>query len=160
MAVILGGTEVPRIRRVYPPTPTPPRIPQRVITAGTPGPAMSSFLERLAVTLDVPLVPLADLPDPSDATELAAFDGWVTTSEYDAARTLLVDRADLVVHLSHDEPGTLRGLVRRTVRRMRADGAEPDLTWLASLTEARPEVAFLHLAGPTAAEAWLVALSG
>lgn len=120
---------------------------------------MSSFLERLAAALDVPLVPLADLADPSDAAQLAAFDGWVSTSENDAARELLLGRADLVVHVSQDEPGTLRGLVRRTVRRMRADAAQPDLTWLATLTEAHPEVAFLHLAGPTAAEAWLAAIS-
>lgn len=120
---------------------------------------MSSFLERLAAALDVPLVPLADLADPSAAAELAAFDGWVTTSEDDAARALLVDRADLVVHVSHDEPGTLRGLVRRTVRRIRADGVEPDLTWLATLGAAHPEVAFVHLAGPTATEAWLAAIS-
>ena len=120
---------------------------------------MTSFLERLAAVLDVPLVPLAELTDPLDADHLASFDGWVTTSEYDATRALLLDRADLVVHVTHEEPGTLRGLVRRTVRRMRADGSEPDLGWLATISESHPDVAFTHLAGPTAAAAWLAALS-
>lgn len=151
---------MPRIRRVYPPTPPSPRIPQRVIAAGASGPALTSFLERLADIIDVPLVPLAELADPSEAAQLAGFDGWVTTSEYDAARALLLDRADLVVHVSPDEPGTLRGLVRRTVRKMRADGSAPDLSWLEKLPLTHPELPVIHLAGPTATEAWLAALSG
>lgn len=151
---------MPRIRRVYPPTPPSPRIPQRVIAAGASGPALTSFLERLAAILDVPLVPLAELADPAEAAQLAGFDGWVTTSEYDAARALLLDRADLVVHVSPDEPGTLRGLVRRTVRKMRADGSAPDLSWLETLPLTHPDLPVAHLAGPTATEAWLAALSG
>lgn len=126
------------------------------MVAGAPGPDLSSFLVRLADVLDVPLVPLADLADPSEATRLAAFDGWLTTSEFATVRGLLVDRADLVLHVSPDEPGTLRGLVRRTVRRMRADA--PDLTWLEALPTSHPELPVVHLAGPAAIDAWLVSL--
>lgn len=119
---------------------------------------LSAILERLATALDVPLVPLFELAGADEVTTLAAFDGWVTTAEVEGARPILLERAELVVTVTGEDPGTLRGLVRRTVRRLRADAAEPDLTWVDELTLARPDLAVVRLVGPAAIEEWLTAV--
>ena len=120
---------------------------------------LSGFLERLAAALDVPLVPLSELAGADEVATLAAFDGWVTTAEVEGARPLLLDRAELVVVVLGEDPGSLRGLVRRTVRRLRADAAEPDLAWLDAVPLVRPELDVVRLVGPAAIEGWLTALA-
>ena len=51
------------------------------------------------------------------------------------------------------------GLVRRTVRRIRADAPpEPDLSWVESLATDRPEVPVVRLAGPAEVADWLAAV--
>lgn len=119
---------------------------------------LEGLLPRLAQVLDVPLVPLADLAGPDEASRLAAFDGWVSTAEPPAGRALLLERAEVVVLLLEAEPGSLRGLVRRTVRRIRAD-AEADLSWLDALPVEHPDLALVRLVGADAAERWLAGLA-
>lgn len=154
-----GPGAVPRIRRVDLPAPMPTRLPQRVVVAGSPAPLLAAVLERLADTLDLPLVPLAELSGRDDLEALAAFDGWVTTAERYDARAVLLDRADLVVTVLADEPGTLRSLVRRTVRRIRSDASpELDLAWADALPLSHPGLPAVRLVGTDAIEAWLEAL--
>lgn len=138
----------------------PPRLPERVVVAGGPAPLLTIFLERLATALDVPLVPLAELSGRADLEALAAFDGWVTTAERYDARALLLERADLVVTVLAEEPGTLRSLVRRTVRRIRAEASpDADLTWVDALPVSHPGLPSVRLVGSDAVEAWLAGLS-
>lgn len=157
--MILGVGHLPRIRRVHVVLPPPHPLPQRVVVAGGPEPVLSAFLERLAAALDVPLVPLAELSGADEVSRLAGFDGWVTTAEVEEARPVLLDRAELVVVVLGEDPGSLRGLVRRTVRRLRADAAEPDLAWLDAVPLVRPELDVVRLVGPAAIEGWLTALA-
>ena len=136
---------------------SPSPIPQRVIVAGSPGDALTAFLDRLAGTLDVPLVPSGELATPADAARLADFDGWVSTGDHPGARAHLLERAQLVVHLA-EATGSLRSLVRRTVRKIRADAPAPDLTWLDALPLTHPELAVLKLTGQAEVDAWLGSL--
>lgn len=139
----------------------PPRLPQRVVVTGGPAPLLATFLTRLATALDVPLVPLDALSGRADLDTLAAFDGWVTTGERYDARAVLLERADLVVVVLAEEPGTLRSLVRRTVRRIRADAApEVDLAWVEALPLSHPGLEAVRLVGSDAVETWLAGLSG
>ena len=139
--------------------PTPRRLPQRVLVAGAPDEQLTGFLHRLATCLDLPLVPLADLSGPDELARLAAFDGWVTTSEEEWARPALLDRADLVVQVRLEATGFAQR-VRRTLRRMRADARErgPDLDWVDVLAETHPGLSVVRLADPAAADAWLRSL--
>ncbi|KRB77138.1 hypothetical protein ASE01_10345 [Nocardioides sp. Root190] len=127
-----------------------------MVVAGATGPVLTGFLERVATALDVPLVPVTELAGPAEVEALAAFDGWVTTAAPEGALAELVERADLVVVLLNEEPGSFRGRVRRTVRRMRADApAELDLAWFDALALTRPELATVRLVGNPAIEAWV-----
>lgn len=142
------------------PVPLPPRLPQRVVVTGGPAPLLATFLTRLAAVLDLPLVPLAELSGRGDLETLAAFDGWVTTAERYDARAVLLDRADLVVVVLAEEPGTLRSLVRRTVRRIRSDASpEVDLAWVEALPVSHPDLEVVRLVGADAVEAWLAGVS-
>lgn len=129
--------------------------------AGAEAAALSPVLDRVAAALDLPLVRLEELQGPDDTASLAAFDGWVTTAEPAHARAVVLDRAELVVLVLTEEPGTLRGLVRRTVRRMRADATPPaDLTWFDALPVTHPALATVRLVGPAALEGWLATFAG
>lgn len=119
---------------------------------------LSGFLDRLAAALDVPLVPHEDLGF-GDAERLASFDGWVATAGGPAARNPLLDRADLLVLVLPEAPGTLRGLVRRTVRRLQAGPDPVDLTWLDTVPLTRPGLALLRVEGPEAVDRWLAGLA-
>jgi hypothetical protein len=127
-----------------------------MVVAGAVGPVLDGFLSRVATALDVPLVPVADLAGQDEVEALAAFDGWVTTAAPEGARPELVERADAVVLLLSEEPGSFRGRVRRTVRRIRSDApAELELGWFDALAGTRPDLATARLVGSTAIEAWL-----
>ena len=156
MPAILGAEGGPRIRRVYAPAPTPRRLPQRVVVAGTPGDALAVFLHRLASALDVPLVPLADLSGPSEVARLAAFDGWVTTADDAWARPMILERAEVLVRVDL-EATSFAGKVRRTLRRIRSDARErePDLGWVDRAPLVHPRLAVVRLPDPEAAETWL-----
>jgi len=128
-----------------------------VVVAGFPAEPLAAFLERLAAALDVPLVPLAEVSGPAELARLAAFDGWVTTAEDAWARPTLLERAELLVR-AELEAASFAGRVRRTLRRIRAEGREPDLGWVDQLAPTHPEVAVVRLPDPDAAEAWLRSL--
>ncbi|MFB9768095.1 hypothetical protein ACFFOS_27210 [Nocardioides kongjuensis] len=139
--------------------PTPRRLPQRVVVAGAPGDPLAAFLTRLASTLDVPLVPLADLSGPSEVARLAAFDGWVTTADEAWARPLVLERSDVLVRVDL-EAATFAGKVRRTLRRIRSEARErePDLGWVDRAPLIHPRLTVLRLPDPDAAESWLRSL--
>lgn len=134
---------------------SPPRIPQRALVAGGPADLLDDFVARLATALDVPLVPAGGLAGRPEVEQLAAFEGWVSTAERYADRAVLLPRADVVVVVLGEEPGTLRSLVRRTVRRIRAEGAEPDLTWVDLVPATYPDAEVVRLVGTEAVDAWL-----
>lgn len=134
---------------------SPPRIPQRALVAGGPADLLDDFVARLATALDVPLVPAGGLAGRPEVEQLAAFEGWVSTAERYADRAVLLPWADVVVVVLGEEPGTLRSLVRRTVRRIRAEGAEPDLTWVDLVPATYPDAEVVRLVGTEAVDAWL-----
>ncbi|MBM7519414.1 hypothetical protein [Nocardioides nitrophenolicus] len=144
---------------MHAPVLAPRHLPQRVVVAGTPGDQLTGFLERLAATLDVPLVPLADLSGPSEVARLAAFDGWVTTAEDAWARPLLLERAELLVR-AELAAASFAGRVRRTLRRIRSEVREPDHGWVDGASLVHPRLAVVRLPDPAAAEAWLRSLEG
>lgn len=139
---------------------SPPRIPQRALVAGGPADLLDGFVTRLADALDVPLVPADGLAGRPEVERLAAFEGWVSTAERYDDRAVLLPRAEVVVVVLGEEPGTLRSLVRRTVRRIRAEGAEPDLAWVDLVPATHPDAEVVRLVGPEAIEAWLSHLRG
>lgn len=148
----------------FPDLPLVPRplAPQRVVVTGQPGDALDTFVRRTAEVLDVPLVPLAELTGAEEVAQLAAFDGWVTTGTYDARCAALLQRAQLLVHHDVPEPTTLTGLVRRTLKRVRAENVAPEQDWLAAVPAARPEppeLPIVRLQRPVDVEDWLRSLA-
>ncbi len=127
---------------------------------GTAGPALDTFARRAADVIDVPLVPLAELLGADDVARLAAFDGWIAAGEYDAGRAPLLDRAEALVHHDLPAPVSLTGIVRRTLRRVRAElGAEPD-AWVATAAAAHPALPVVRLTRADDVEHWLRAVGG
>lgn len=145
---------------MHAPDSSPARIPQRALVAGGPATLLDAVTARLAAALDVPLVPADGLAGPAEVAGLAAFEGWVSTAERSADRAVLLARAEVVVVVLAEEPGTLRSLVRRTVRRIRAEGAEPDLAWVDLVPATYPDAEVVRLVGTDAVEAWLAHLTG
>ncbi|MDN5743922.1 MAG: hypothetical protein L0H31_02240 [Nocardioidaceae bacterium] len=135
---------------------TPGRVPQRALVTGAPGVGLDTFVRRLAEVLDAPLVLPTDLSEPTDLDTLAAFDGWVTSTDAPAAREVLLGRAEIVVQVL-PEVGALRSLVRRTVRKLRAEAAESD-AWVDELALTHPELRVARVTGEAEATIWLNAL--
>ena len=107
-----------------------PRRPARVLVAGTSGAGKTTLARRVAGVLQLPCVELDALfhgpgwtPRPDFAGEVhrfAATATWVTEWQYDAVRSLLADRADLLVWLDLPRAVVVRRVVLRTlVRRLR-----------------------------------------
>lgn len=139
---------------------SPSRIPQRALVAGGPATLLDDVAARLAAALDVPLVPAGGLAGRAEVQGLAAFEGWVSTAEQYADRAVLLPRAELVVVVLAEEPGTLRSLVRRTVRRIRAEAtAQPDLAWVDLVPATYPDAEVVRLVGTEAIDAWLAGLT-
>lgn len=105
-----------------------PRRPARVLVAGISGSGKTTLAGRVAAHLDVPHVEIDGLfhgpgwiPREEFVADVHAFvarDAWVTEWQYAPVRTLLVERAELLVWL--DLPFatvTLPRVVRRTVAR-------------------------------------------
>lgn len=109
-----------------------PHQPLRVTVNGTSGAGKSTLARRLGELLDLPYTELDSLhhgpgwnpqPDFLDNVEsFSAGERWVCEFQYDAARPLLADRADLLVWLDLPVPVVMRRLVLRTLgRRLRRE---------------------------------------
>lgn len=104
-----------------------PFRPRRVVVAGVTGSGKTTLAGRIAELLGLPHTEIDALfhgagwtPRPEflgDVRALVAGDAWVTEWQYDAARPLLNERAELMVWLDLPFRITLRRVIRRTVRR-------------------------------------------
>jgi adenylate kinase family enzyme len=104
-----------------------PHRPSRIAVAGVSGAGKTTLARRLAVSLDLPYTEIDALfhgpgwtPLPTFQAEIDALvdeDRWVTEWQYDYARPLLADRADLLVWVDPPFRVTFTRVVRRTVRR-------------------------------------------
>lgn len=108
------------------------RRPRRVLVAGVSGAGKTTLARRLSARLGLPYTELDGLfhgpqwtPRPQfldDVRALAGRDAWVTEWQYDAARPLLVARAEVLVWLDLPFPLVLLRVVRRTIaRRLRRE---------------------------------------
>ena len=101
--------------------------PRRVLVAGGSGAGKTTVAIRIAAALGLPRVEIDALfhgpgwvPRPSfrkDVNRLTAQPGWVVEWQYAAVRSLLAERADLVVWLDLPRSVVMRQVVLRTVRR-------------------------------------------
>jgi adenylate kinase family enzyme len=104
-----------------------PHVPQRVLVAGTAASGKTTLAIRVAQTLGTPHVEIDSLyhgpnwtPRPSFVGEVEQFSAqprWVTEWQYAQVRTMLADRADLVVWLDLPRLTVMRQVIRRTIRR-------------------------------------------
>jgi adenylate kinase family enzyme len=104
-----------------------PRLPRRVVVAGTSGSGKTTLARRVGEILDVPHVDLDGLfhgpnwvPRESFLEDVEAFTsqpGWATEWQYSSVRGLLADRADLVLWLDLPRRTVMRQVILRTVRR-------------------------------------------
>ena len=100
---------------------------RRILVAGASGSGKTTLAARIAVATGVPHTEIDALhwhpgwtPNPAFVDEvhaLAASDSWVTEWQYDAARPILLSRADLLVWLDPPRVVVLARVVRRTLRR-------------------------------------------
>lgn len=112
------------------PANTLPDLPQRVVVNGASGAGKSTLARWIGRLWDLPYTEMDALfhgpgwvpnPDFLDRVEeFSAAPRWVCEFQYDAARPLLADRADLMVWLDTAVPVTMWRITRRTVvRRVR-----------------------------------------
>lgn len=109
-----------------------PRRPKRVLVAGVSGAGKTTLAARIAAITGGPHLEIDAIfhgpdwtPRPEFLTDVRSFlsaDTWTTEWQYDAARHLLAERADLLVWLDFPFarvtlPRVLRRTVRRRVRR-------------------------------------------
>lgn len=171
-----------------------PFRPRRVLVAGLSGAGKSTLADRIADTAALPRTELDALyhgpgwvPRESFEEEVESFTArarWVTEWQYRAVRTLLAQRAELLVWLDLPFlPVVLPRLVRRTVRRRRRKevlwngNVEPPLwsivrdrehvvRWAVAtrgkyrelvprLARERPGLTIVRLRSPAEVEAWL-----
>jgi adenylate kinase family enzyme len=109
-----------------------PRVPRRVVVAGTSAAGKSTLAARISQVLDIPhteidalfhgpgWVPREDFV--ADVERFSAEPAWVTEWLYSAVRELLLNRADTLVWLDVPRPVVMSRLVRRTLwRRLRRE---------------------------------------
>src|SRR5680860_840463 len=109
------------------PTDPLPFAPRRITVNGTTGSGKSTLARRIGNKLDLPYTELDSLfhgrdwvPRDSfvnDVDKFTADPTWVTEFQYDQARTLIVERADLMVWLDISRQLVMWRGVRRTVSR-------------------------------------------
>lgn len=107
-----------------------PQRPRRVLVAGTSGSGKTTLARRLGDALNEPFVEIDALfhgpgwtAHPTFLADVDAFSsrpGWVTEWQYGDVRTLLAERADLMVWLDLPRRTVMRQVVVRTLdRRLR-----------------------------------------
>ena len=106
-----------------------PYRPTRITVAGVSGSGKSTLARRLGAALDLPHTEMDSLFHGPGWTEMPTFRSevdrflavgrWVCEWQYESARPLLAERADLMVWLDLPFRVTLGRVVRRTLRRRR-----------------------------------------
>ena len=104
-----------------------PRQPDRVLVAGPSGAGKTTLAAHVAHVLEIPHIEIDALfhgprwsPRPRFIADVAAFSArsqWATEWQYEGARRLLADRADLVVWLDLPRAVVLGQVSARTLRR-------------------------------------------
>lgn len=104
-----------------------PCSPRRIVVAGTSGSGKTTLAGRVADVLGVAHIEIDSLHHGprwtqretfmADVEAFTAGPGWVTEWQYQQARQLLAERADLVVWLDLPRSVVMRQVVRRTLRR-------------------------------------------
>jgi adenylate kinase family enzyme len=104
-----------------------PGRPHRVLVAGTSGSGKTTLGQQIGARAGVPHTEIDGLfhgpgwtPRPEfldDVAQLMACPEWVTEWQYDAARPILLGRADLLVWLDLPRSTVIRRVTVRTVRR-------------------------------------------
>ena len=104
-----------------------PERPHRVIVAGTSGAGKTTLASRIGRTLGIPCTELDSLFHGPDWVPRESFEGdvkrftaepeWVCEWQYGLIRSLLADRADLMVWLDLPRRTVMRQVIVRTVRR-------------------------------------------
>ena len=104
-----------------------PHRPRRVAVAGVAGSGKSTLARRIGELLDLPYTEMDSLhhgpgwtkrPEfEADVDAVVGADRWVCEWQYDYARPLLTQHADLMVWVDLPFPLTLSRVVRRTLRR-------------------------------------------
>jgi len=104
-----------------------PKRPRRIAVAGTSGAGKTTLAVRIGELLGIPHVEIDALfhgpswtPRETFKAEVEVFSAeprWVTEWQYDAARELLAERADLLVWLDLSRATVMRRVVSRTLRR-------------------------------------------
>jgi adenylate kinase family enzyme len=104
-----------------------PIRPRRVLVAGVGGVGKSTFARRLGSVLGIPHTEIDShfhgenwTPRPEFLDDVRAYtseDAWITEWQYDAARPLLAQRAELLAWLDLPFRVTFGRVLRRTVRR-------------------------------------------
>jgi adenylate kinase family enzyme len=103
------------------------QVPERILVTGTSGSGKTTLAGRIAATIDAPHTEIDALfhgpdwtPRESFLRDVAAFTAeprWVTEWQYDTARPLLLQRADLLVWLDLPPALVMRRVIRRTAQR-------------------------------------------
>lgn len=170
-----------------------PARPARVLVAGASGSGKTTLARRIALLLEVPAVEIDALFHGPGWTRLESFEddvnrfsagpAWATEWQYSAVRTLLAERADLLVWLDLPRSTVMRQVVARTLlRRLRRErlwngNLEPPLwtvvtdrehivrwAWsthhasalrVAVLHTERPELVIVRLRSRAAVERWI-----
>jgi adenylate kinase family enzyme len=100
---------------------------RRILIAGSAGSGKSTLARELSTRLRLPYTELDSLyhgpgwtPRESfrrDVERMVAADAWVPEWQYTPVRTLLLERADLLIALDYSRVRVMTRVVRRTLRR-------------------------------------------
>ncbi|PSL39593.1 adenylate kinase family enzyme [Labedella gwakjiensis] len=109
------------------PSPVEPRLPRRILVAGSSGAGKTTLAAALASRLSLPYTELDSLfhgpswtPRESfvaDVTAIAHADAWVSEWSYSSARPVLLDRAELFIGLDYSRAVVMARVIRRTLVR-------------------------------------------
>ncbi|MFL6105802.1 MAG: AAA family ATPase [Marmoricola sp.] len=101
--------------------------PRRILINGASGSGKTTLACKLAVQLELPYTEIDALYHgpgwvkresfSGDVQRLAESATWITDWQYDSARSVLLERCDLIIWLDYPRSRVVRRVVRRTVRR-------------------------------------------